>query len=59
MIANVVLLLLVAWLACTAAMSIHSAMQDSESAAPLPHERITGAPSPTQPFTSAAHDHVD
>ena len=59
MVANVVLLLLVTWLACTTAMSIHSAMEDSESAPPLPSERITGAPSPTQPFTSVAHDHVD
>jgi hypothetical protein len=59
MVANVVLLLLVAWLACTAAMSIHSAMENSENAPPLPHERITGAPSPTQPFTSVAHDHAD
>ena len=59
MVANVVLLLLVTWLACTAAMSIHSAMENPESAPPLPHERITGAPSTTQPFTSAAHDHAD
>ena len=59
MVANVVLLLLVAWLACTAAMSIHSALEDTESTAPLPRERITGAPSPTQPFTSVAHDHAD
>jgi hypothetical protein len=59
MVANVVLLLLVAWLACTAAMSIHSAMEDSESAPSLPRERTTGAPAPTQPFTSVAHDSAD
>jgi len=51
--------MLVVWLACTAAMTIHSSFQDTGSTMPLPRERITGAPAPAQPFSGVAHEHAD
>lgn len=59
MVANIVLLMLLTWLACTAAMTIRSAVQDTQATGAFKRQHVTGAPAPAQSLASVSRDHAD
>ena len=54
MVATIVLLMLLAWLACTAAMTIRagSGVRQREANASLDVRRLSGAPTPSQTYST-------